>query len=54
MEMRHKEEKEKLDHQKEQLKAYKEKLINDILESRSDFTREELKKKSIRVLEMIY
>lgn len=54
MEKRHQEEKEKLDAEKERLKAYKEKLIEDILKSRSDFTYEALKKKPIRILEMIY
>lgn len=54
MEKRHREEKEKLDAEKEQLRSYKEKLIEDILKSRTDFTYDELKKKSIRVLEMIY
>lgn len=54
MEKRHHEEKEKLDAERERLKAYKEKLIEDILKGRNDFTYEELKKKPIRVLEMIY
>lgn len=54
MEMRHKEEAEKINAEKEHLKAYKEKLIEDILKSRTDFTYDELKKKPIRVLEMIY
>ena len=53
-EMRHREEKEKLDAEKERLKVYKEKLIEDILKSRSDFTYDELKKKPIRVLERIW
>lgn len=53
-EMRHREEKEKLDAEKEHLKAYKQRLIEDILKDRSDFTLEELQKKPIRVLEMIY
>ena len=54
MEKRHKEEKEKLDAEKERLTEYKENLIKDILQSRNDFTYEELKKKPIRILEMIY
>lgn len=54
MEKRHREEKEKIDAEKERLKEYKEKLIEDILKSRNDFTYDELKKKPIRVLEMIY
>lgn len=54
MEKRHREEKEKLDAEKEGLKIYKEKLIEDILKSRTNFSREELKKKPIRVLEMIF
>ena len=37
-------------------KEYKEMLINDILEwqTRNQFTREELEKKTIRALERIY
>ena len=54
MEKRHREEKEKLDAEKDRLKAYKEKLIEDILKCRNDFTYDELKNKPIRVLEMIY
>ncbi len=54
MEKRHREEKEKLDAEKDMLKAYKEKLIEDILKCRNDFTYDELKNKPIRVLEMIY
>ena len=54
MEKRNREEKEKVDCEKERLKAYKEKLIEDILKSRSDFTYEQLKKKPIRILEIIY
>ena len=54
MEKRHREEKEKLDAEKDRLKTYKEKLIEDILKCRNDFTYDELKNKPIRVLEMIY
>ena len=54
MEKRHREEKEKLDAEKDRLKAYKEKLIEDILKCRNDYTYDELKNKPIRVLEMIY
>ena len=52
-EKRHREEAEKLELEKAQLRAYKESLIKDILERNKNFTYEELKKKSIRVLEMI-
>lgn len=54
MEKRHKEEQEKVNAEKDHLKAYKEKLIEDILKNRTDFTYDELKRKPIRVLEMIY
>lgn len=54
MKKRHREEAEKVQAEKERLKAYKQALIQDILKSRPDFTYEELKKKPIRILEMIY
>ena len=53
-EKRHREEQEKIDLEKEQLKTYKEKLIEDILESNKNFTYEELKRMSIRTLERIW
>lgn len=52
-EKRHREEAEKLELEKAQLRSYKESLIKDILERNKNFTYEDLKKKSIRVLEMI-
>ena len=54
MEKRHREEKERMDTERERLKAYKESLIADILKSTDRFTEEELRKKPTRVLEMIY
>ena len=54
MEKRHREEAEKLEAEKEQLRSYKEALINDILETNKNFTYEELKKMSIRTLERIF
>lgn len=53
-EKRHREEQEKIELEKAQLKAYKEMLIEDILEHNKNFTYEELKKKSIRTLERIF
>lgn len=52
-EKRHREEQEKLEQEKAQLKTYKEKLIEDILESNKNFTHEELKKMRICTLERI-
>lgn len=53
-EKRHREEQEKIEFEKEQLKTYKEKLIEDILKSNKNFTYEELKRMSIRTLERIW
>lgn len=53
-EKRHREEQEKIEQERMQLRAYKEKLIDDILKSNKNFTREELQKKSIRTLEIIF
>ena len=53
-EKRHREEQEKIELEKAQLKAYKEYLIEDILQHNKNFTREELRKKSIRTLERIF
>lgn len=54
IEKRHAEEQEKINDEKARRLAYKAQLINDILEWRSDFTREALLKKDIRTLERIY
>lgn len=54
MEKRHKEEKEKLEYEKERAKAYKESLINDILNSGTCYSKEELMKKPIRTLERMW
>lgn len=53
-EKRHREEAEKIEHEKAQLKTYKEKLIEDILKDNNNFTYEELKRMSIRTLERIF
>ncbi|MBQ8766095.1 MAG: hypothetical protein IJZ16_04765 [Clostridia bacterium] len=53
-EKRHREEAEKLECEKAQLRAYKESLIEDILKSNCNFTYEELKRMSIRTLERIW
>lgn len=53
-EMRHKQEQEKIDAEKQHLRAYKEHLIKDILETNSNFTEDELRTKSIRTLERIF
>ena len=53
-EKRHREEVEKLEQEKAQLRAYKESIIQDILKSNSNFTYEELKRMSIRTLERIW
>lgn len=53
-EKRHREEQEKIDLEKQQLRAYKEMLIEDIMKSKPNADREALKKLSIRSLERIY
>ena len=53
-EKRHREEVEKLEQEKAQLRAYKESIIQDILKSNINFTYEELKRMSIRTLERIW
>lgn len=53
-EMRHKQEAEKIDLEREQLKTYKEKLIEDILKSNKNFTYDELKRMTTRTLERIW
>lgn len=54
MEKRHREETEKIELEKAQLKTYKEKLIEDILKDNKNYTYDELKKMSIRTLERIF
>ncbi len=51
---RHREEQEKIEQERVQLKSYKDILIEDILKINQNFTYEELKRKSIRVLERIF
>ncbi len=53
-EKRHREEQEKIDLEKQQLRAYKEMLIEDIMKSKPNSNYEDLKKLSIRSLERIY
>ena len=53
-EKRHREEVEKLEQEKAQLRAYKESIIQDILKSNINFTYEELKRMSIRTLERMW
>ena len=54
MEKRHREEAEKVELEKAQLRAYKEKLAADILEDNKTYTCDELMKMSVRTLERIY
>ena len=53
-EKRHREEVEKLEQEKAQLRAYKESIIQDILKNNINFTYEELKRMTIRTLERIW
>lgn len=57
MEKRHKEEAEKIRLERERTRAYKESLIQDILAkefNHNQYTEEQLRSKSIRVLEMMW
>lgn len=53
-EMRHKQEAEKIEAEKEALKSYKQKLIEDALKCRPDLDPERVKRMSIRTLERIF
>lgn len=53
-EKRHKEEQEKIDLERQQLKAYKETLIADIMEHNPKADYETLKKMTTRTLERIF
>lgn len=53
-EMRHREEAEKIEAEKEALKSYKQKLIEDVLKCRPDLDPESVKRMSIRTLERIF
>lgn len=53
-EMRHKQEAEKLEQEKQDLLAYKHKLIEDVLRFRPDLDSERVKSMSIRTLELIF
>lgn len=53
-EMRHKQEAEKVEQEKEDLRAYKQKLIADALKCRPDLDPEYVKRMSIRTLERIF
>lgn len=52
--MRHKQEAEKVEAEKEALKSYKQKLIADALKCRPDLDPEDVKRMSIRTLERIF
>lgn len=52
-EKRHREESEKLELEKANLKTYKEVLIKDILKQKPNFSREELQRMTTRTLERI-
>ena len=54
MEKRHREEAEKIELEKAQLRTYKESLIEDILKHKPNFSREELQRMTTRTLERIY
>lgn len=54
LEKRQREEAAKIDAEKAAMKAYKERLIENILKNHNDFTYEELSKKSVRTLERIW
>lgn len=53
-EMRHKQEAEKVEQEKEALKSYKQKLIADVLKCRPELNPEDVKRMSIRTLERIF
>ena len=53
-EMRHKQEAEKVECEKEALKSYKQKLVADVLKSRPELNPEDVKRMSIRTLERIF
>jgi hypothetical protein len=52
--MRHKQEAEKIEQEKQDLLAYKQRLIADALKSRPDLNPEDVKRMSIRTLERIF
>lgn len=54
MEKRHKEEQEKIDLERQQLKAYKESLIEDIMKHNPNADYEQLKRMTTRTLERIF
>lgn len=54
MEKRHREEAEKIELEKTQLRTYKENLVADILKDNVMYTYDELMKMSVRTLERIY
>jgi hypothetical protein len=53
-EMRNREEAEKIEAEKESLKSYKQKLIEDVLKFRPELEPETVKRMSIRTLERIF
>ena len=54
MEKRHREEAERVQAERERLKAYKESLIEDIMKSKPNANREALEKMTTRSLERIW
>ena len=53
-EMRHKQEAEKLEQERQNLQAYKQKLVEDALKCRPDLDPESVRRMSIRTLERIF
>ena len=54
MEKRHREEQEKIELERQKLRAYKESLIEDIMKHNPNANYEKLKKMTIRYLERIF
>lgn len=54
LEMRNRQEQEKLGLEKQRMKSYKESLIQDILERSNNYSLEELQRLTVRSLERIY
>lgn len=53
-EMRHRQEAEKLEQERQNMLAYKQRLIEDVLKSRPDLAPEYVKHLSLRTLERIF
>ena len=54
LEMRNRQEQEKLELEKQRMKSYKESLIQDILERSNNHSLEDLQRMTVRSLERIY